>query len=87
MKKILIVEPEYKRMLREIINNNMVHASFEAINCADDQYRGCLGHKNKHIDIMVESIWQLFVSTRSHDVARGQCEEVGPGGKKKETTT
>ena len=54
------VEPEYKQMLRQVINENLIHASFNALECPEEQYCGCLGHKQKHIDIMVDKIWNMF---------------------------
>jgi hypothetical protein len=54
------VEPEYKGKLRRTIEQNLIHANFYPLDCAEDEYTGCLGHKRKHIDIMVEQIWNMF---------------------------
>ena len=59
------IEPEYKINIRRIIEDNLVHSNFEALLCPEDKYRGCLGHKYKHIDIMVDRIWNMFRPVQS----------------------
>lgn len=76
MNQFIPDEPEYKRQIRMIIEENLVHACYSALDCPEDRYRGCYGHKQKHIDIMTDTICEMFDQSQVRDVGKGEDKTI-----------
>ncbi len=49
-----------EKVIRSRIADQLVHATFKANSLAEDNYRGCEGHKNKHIDLLTKDLLELL---------------------------